>query len=207
MSLLESRRKLEDAKRYLSLNTDLEKTVGEDLGPLLKLTRGYLERSVQHYGEMVISEEKALRLAAQAEGEYSSAMQRMSGTHSPSELTELDKKSDGTRIREYFFEMVKNAALGVLSFPFSKKSSLEYRRLARIYASTLKTVTETRKINQDTERTRQQNLSLLSELEQRDAELSSRLRSRGLEEKTADSISLDPDSHVYGFLDSLKNRY
>jgi len=213
MELLESKRKLAETESYLSLNTKLEEIVEDELMSLLSDVRDYLEGNFRVYKKIVSLEEERVKMNAQAEGRYTVAVQKLVETselsyeESKKIIDEKNKKSIGTDLVECLFGVIKSTAYAIILSLISRKASSDYSHVTQNYISAIKSMCEAVTLRATTKRLEQENLCKRIELDQECGRTSLKLQSNGIDEKTADSIVLNPDLYIYGVLNSLKDKY
>jgi hypothetical protein len=117
------------------------------------------------------------------------------------------QKTDKTKKRECLYNMIKSTTLAVISFPFSKKRSLNFREEAQTYISTLHLINKTVKLKREIKEKKQKNKRNSRDLEQKEAEISSKFQQMGYNEDISNYIALNPEKYVYITLDFLKEQY
>lgn len=194
MSLSQATKQLEKIRRYISLNAALEKIAGEELSAipplneaeLLRITKSALEDFASGCEEIVELERRSLTLTGIVDGIEAR------------DQTVRSKEIDGQA--KYLWKTVKNGALAIYYFPFSKEMSSDYMSIAKSYFSVFMSLGQTAK-------KKKQTLNLRAKMEYDQAKTASKLKEYGMEERGANFLVLNPEYFFYGILDQLKNKY
>ena len=132
-----TRQKLNKAKKYLSLNSQLEDIADERLTSLLRFSRKHLEQSIREYSEFISIQNEPSRLLAESDQRNANTLYNaktcLDKEEGKRKIQQLSQKSDEARRRYDISQAIRNATLSAIYLPFSRKKAAEYKELTKDY--------------------------------------------------------------------------
>jgi hypothetical protein len=215
MDLSQTRRKVKELEHYISLSSKLEDRAEDEVKPVIKNIKKSLELSLECYRESVSLEEEAESLYKIRE-RYGLEPEQIPQISE----SELYKSIRDTGI-QHSIGIIKNTLLSIFSAPFFRGLSLIYADNVRMNYSTLQAVKRLKEFMKENNRIKQETLQIRQrleiknqglihkkhDLEIKEAEIVKRIMSMGYDEKTAETIVLNPDEYLCSAIGYFADRY
>jgi hypothetical protein len=196
-------------EHYISLSTQLEGVVDDQLKPLIRETKSYLERLAEIDRKMISIEQEeeraeenrrqAIRDRANKRGLHAGYVRKL--------FDDEARKSIVERKANCVLEIAKNGLMAILYFPISLEKSSVYSQIAKTYVSTLRQLNHAAKLMKETARINKENDLKRRELDIKKEEAVHELVSKGVSEENARKIVFGGNEVFYGILDSLAKQY